>query len=664
MLILRDRDYRGLKKRITVIRKAQPNQKFHILPSDDSPDEDASPLSSDLDEAMKKANAVPASPGKGQDVQAIATQSRTSEHSRTSLERDSISVKKASIDHPATTQNLKNADKGIAGHSTYSAPPPLHEVLAHLTPQEKAFFTLLDSQLDKVESFYMAREKEMLARGRILQQQLEELRDHRKLFQESTLRKSPSDAIPDGDGEIRSTSSALPEKPTAKAVGKRKDLEDDHTLDNLDELNTENEDRPRLPLSADPDSYYYAKRKLKKAVIEHYHGLELLHNYRVLNIDGFRKALKKFEKITGLKQINAETCTRSVHGREVVCISLFAIDFNTDQVEKSAFASNEAVRKMMSEMEVMYAAAFARGDPKRAKARLRAGNTRKSHHFSAFRSGLYVGLAIPALAYGLYNDFWMGDQFCSLVFTLSNLYFFVCVYVDGFSPNWSKCGAPSPAWPIGFSLAALPLLIRVVQSLKRYADSKLITHLINGGKYGSGIITYLFYFMWRHHQNERGTIFALWCLASTCYALYAAAWDLLMDWSLLKTRARYPLLRPDLIYSDQIPLYYFAIVRYIGSHIARSIFTHIQISDILIRFIWVIYIPRSGPNLMVRTFIGGFLEMLRRWQWNFYRLENEHLGNMDQYRVTREVPLPYALNDRNGDDDDGDDEDRQLKARR
>jgi len=67
---------------------------------------------------------------------------------------------------------------------------------------------------------------------------------------------------------------------------------------------------------------------------------------------------------------------------------------------------------------------------------------------------------------------------------------------------------------------------------------------------------------------------------------------------------------------------------------------------------------------MVRTFIGGFLEVLRRWQWNFYRLENEHLGNMDQYRATREVPLPYALNDRNADDDDGEDEDHQLKVKR
>ena len=65
------------------------------------------------------------------------------------------------------------------------------------------------------------------------------------------------------------------------------------------------------------------------------------------------------------------------------------------------------------------------------------------------------------------------------------------------------------------------------------------------------------------------------------------------------------------------------------------------------------------------------LEMLRRVQWNFCkypylpaspvreplkdRLENEHIGNMDQYRVTREVPLPYSFED--GHDDDADEED-------
>jgi hypothetical protein len=34
------------------------------------------------------------------------------------------------------------------------------------------------------------------------------------------------------------------------------------------------------------------------------------------------------------------------------------------------------------------------------------------------------------------------------------------------------------------------------------------------------------------------------------------------------------------------------------------------------------------------------------------RLENEHTGNMDQYRVTREMPLPYRIQDADEDEDD------------
>lgn len=83
------------------------------------------------------------------------------------------------------------------------------------------------------------------------------------------------------------------------------------------------------------------------------------------------------------------------------------------------------------------------------------------------------------------------------------------------------------------------------------------------------------------------------------------------------------------------------------------------------------YIPRRGPPILLRTFIAALLEMLRRWQWNFClhplvyfpvgsalcsisadRLENEHIGNMDQYRVTREVPLPYTIEDMDTMDED------------
>jgi hypothetical protein len=82
-----------------------------------------------------------------------------------------------------------------------------------------------------------------------------------------------------------------------------------------------------------------------------------------------------------------------------------------------------------------------------------------------------------------------------------------------------RCMSSSRNWPIQFALAALPLLVRLVQSVKRYSDSKLYTHLINvslplsstpliggspyafslqGGKYGAGIISYVLYFHWRH----------------------------------------------------------------------------------------------------------------------------------------------------------------------
>ncbi|KAH7913118.1 EXS-domain-containing protein [Hygrophoropsis aurantiaca] len=243
-----------------------------------------------------------------------------------------------------------------------------------------------------------------------------------------------------------------------------------------------------------------------------------------------------------------------------------------------------------------------------------------------------------------FTDFWLGDQFCSLVYTLSNLYFVGCFYTRYFpSPPSFATSAPTPTnnnWGIYFVLGTLPFLARFVQSIRRYYDSRLSTHLINAGKYGMGLIYYFFYYYWRHQGNlDRGPSVVVWCLTATIYALYACAWDFLMDWSICKPHARYPLLRPELVYTTQIPMYYFALI-----------------SNLLIRFIWVLYIPERGPNLTLRTFIAALLEMLRRIQWNFYRLENEHLGNMDQYRVTREVPLPYHFDTGNSNGEDEDDE--------
>ncbi|KAJ7276064.1 EXS family-domain-containing protein [Mycena haematopus] len=163
-------------------------------------------------------------------------------------------------------------------------------------------------------------------------------------------------------------------------------------------------------------------------------------------------------------------------------------------------------------------------------------------------------------------------------------------------------------------------------SFRRYADSKLPMHLINAGKYGAGIVSYLCYFIWRH-RGQYDAAFTCWCLFNLLYTALALIWDFLVDWSILRPRSRHWLLRQDLVYTNYIFMYYVAIV-----------------TNILIRFLWVFYIPVNGPDTMLRSFIVGLLEIVRRWQWNFYRVENEHLGNVDQYRVlTRDAPSPYAV---------------------
>ncbi|KAF9652632.1 hypothetical protein BDM02DRAFT_2541909 [Thelephora ganbajun] len=152
------------------------------------------------------------------------------------------------------------------------------------------------------------------------------------------------------------------------------------------------------------------------------------------------------------------------------------------------------------------------------------------------------------------------------------------------------------------------------------------------------MLMYGFYQYWRYAESRRDDeskgAMVLYILAATLYSVYACCWDLLTDWSMLRTHAKYPLLRDEVLCADHLPLYYFAII-----------------TNLVIRFSWIMYFPSQGLPFKVRTFIVAMLEMLRRWQWNFLRLENEHLGNIDQYRVTRNIPLPYIFDSSTHDSD-------------
>ena len=79
----------------------------------------------------------------------------------------------------------------ISSHSVTSFPtthpPTLAEVLEPMSPIQLEFFNKFNAELSKVESFFIERESEARERSMQLRGQLEELKDHRRLFHVSSL---------------------------------------------------------------------------------------------------------------------------------------------------------------------------------------------------------------------------------------------------------------------------------------------------------------------------------------------------------------------------------------------------------------------------------------------------------------------------------------------
>lgn len=87
-------------------------------------------------------------------------------------------------------------------------------------------------------------------------------------------------------------------------------------------------------------------------------------------------------------------------------------------------------------------------------------------------------------------------------------------------------------------------------------------------------------------------------------------WDVVMDWSLMNPYAPHPFLRDELFFKKSW-VYYFAIA-----------------SNTLLRFTWVLFVflkhlERWTPLV---SFCIAFGEVLRRFVWCIFRMENEHKG--------------------------------------
>ncbi|MCO5593008.1 hypothetical protein L7F22_047012 [Adiantum nelumboides] len=161
--------------------------------------------------------------------------------------------------------------------------------------------------------------------------------------------------------------------------------------------------------------------------------------------------------------------------------------------------------------------------------------------------------------------------------------------------------------------------------IRRWIDERDPEHLKNGAKYFSAVVAAGIALTYNHQKTT--TWLAIFIVVSSLVAGYQLYWDLYKDWGLLRSDSKNYLLRDQLMLKQK-NLYY------------ASMFL-----NAILRFAWlqsITQIEFFGVNRQFTDWFFASLEVIRRVHWNFYRLENEHLNNVGNFRATKAIPLPFV----------------------
>ncbi|XP_065831182.1 xenotropic and polytropic retrovirus receptor 1 homolog [Oscarella lobularis] len=252
-----------------------------------------------------------------------------------------------------------------------------------------------------------------------------------------------------------------------------------------------------------------------------------------------------------------------------------------------------------------------------------------------------------------FADFWVADQLCSLTQTMIDLEFSLCyAFVDypGNGPEVCNCPkahlscvqpnvtAPYYNW-IRPAIACLPSYWRFLQCMriflcKRPGDAKRnFSQLINAGKYLSQFPVIIFSTLYglasarednpNNLTPSNSTYFYLWIVSSVVHSLYVFVWDVVMDWGLCTGSCccKNCVLSRRLYYKRRW-CYYGAIGL-----------------DFLLRFCWSFKLSiqfgilRNTSNDLIVAILA-MLEVIRRFIWNFFRIENQQYTN-DRVLISR-----------------------------
>lgn len=283
------------------------------------------------------------------------------------------------------TQNIGRSESAKFGYGLQS--------LDTIRQREKDFFDFLDSELDKVETFYRQKEEQAGQRLATLREQLHEMRNRRnqelaEIRQRKERGEDASNPNPKGTSTGITNTSHHWVDPIKSKIFKpganSKAFSKLNFTPVLGAMGAEaRRDYVKKPSSHDVP-YRTAKRKLKLALQEFYRGLELLQSYAQLNRTAFRKLNKKYDKA-----VNARPPYR----------------YMNEKVNKSWFVNSNTVEEYIHSVEDLYARYFEKGNHKIATGKLHRLNRRPGDESAiAFRNGLFIGtgtvFTLQGLVYG------------------------------------------------------------------------------------------------------------------------------------------------------------------------------------------------------------------------------------------------------------------------
>ncbi len=224
-------------------------------------------------------------------------------------------------------------------------------------------------------------------------------------------------------------------------------------------------------------------------------------------------------------------------------------------------------------------------------------------------------VAAPWVGPVQFRDFWLADQFCSLVILLTDLGYAGCFFVVDLGCQTDTCTTKYMPW-IRPAFALLPFFLRLLQCLRRFYDLRLPRDLLNAGKYLLSMLVVVFALL--HEQMDSSTwgpFRIVWLLFAVSAMLSSYTWDILMDFGI--GRPHFCFLRRNLLFPKWC--YYFAMV-----------------FNLVLRGAWLFTVAPSPFTGYVYEkaleFSLAGAEILRRAHWNLYRLANEQTALMTQLK--------------------------------